>query len=133
MNTLIPLGARVVIETIEAPDTNTTPSGIILPDKPKASPITGKVVTVGRDVKYDIQVGDIIWFNPNCAYKMDPKDTTAPSLVDEGNIIAVISRMETLVVKELPELPKSFIDESVYERANEQITKAFGVPPEKLA
>ena len=42
-----PLGNRVLIEREE--QTNTTASGIIIPDSAKEKPLQGKVIAVGKD------------------------------------------------------------------------------------
>ena len=44
-----PLGNRVLVEREE--ETNTTASGIIIPDNAKEKPLQGKVLAVGPDAK----------------------------------------------------------------------------------
>lgn len=54
-----PLGKRVLVERIE--ETNTTASGIIIPDSAKEKPSEGKTVAVGDEVK-NISCGDRVVF-----------------------------------------------------------------------
>jgi chaperonin GroES len=57
----IPLTNRVLVEREE--QTNTTASGIIIPDTAKEKPLQGKVVAVGPDAKEEgISEGDIVVF-----------------------------------------------------------------------
>jgi len=56
-----PLGNRVLIQREE--QTNTTASGIIIPDSAKEKPLEGKVIAVGKDAVEDgISEGDIVVF-----------------------------------------------------------------------
>jgi chaperonin GroES len=54
-----PLGFRVLVERIE--ETNTTVSGIIIPDSAKEKPSQGKVIAVSDDVR-SISEGDTVVF-----------------------------------------------------------------------
>ena len=57
----IPLANRVLVEREE--QSNTTASGIIIPDTAKEKPLQGKVVAVGPDAKEDgISEGDTVVF-----------------------------------------------------------------------
>ncbi len=57
----IPLANRVLVEREE--QTNTTASGIIIPDTAKEKPLQGKVVAVGPEAKEDgISEGDTVVF-----------------------------------------------------------------------
>jgi len=57
----VPLANRVLVEREE--QTNTTASGIIIPDTAKEKPLQGKVVAVGPDAKEaGISEGDIVVF-----------------------------------------------------------------------
>lgn len=57
----IPLANRVLVEREE--QTNTTASGIIIPDTAKEKPLQGKVVAVGPDAKEEgISEGDTVVF-----------------------------------------------------------------------
>jgi len=56
-----PLANRVLIEREE--ETNTTASGIIIPDNAKEKPLQGKVIAVGPDAKDEgISEGDTVVF-----------------------------------------------------------------------
>ena len=57
----VPLANRVLVEREEK--TNTTASGIIIPDTAKEKPLQGKVVAVGPDaIKDGISEGDTVVF-----------------------------------------------------------------------
>ncbi len=56
-----PLGNRVLI--LREEQTNTTASGIIIPDSAKEKPLEGKVIAVGKDaIEAGIAEGDIVVF-----------------------------------------------------------------------
>ena len=56
-----PLGNRVLIKREE--QSNTTASGIIIPDSAKEKPFQGEVIAVGQEAKEDgINEGDIVVF-----------------------------------------------------------------------
>ena len=54
-----PLGDRVLVERVE--ETNTTASGIIIPDNAKEKPSQAKVVAVSNEVE-DVKEGDVVVF-----------------------------------------------------------------------
>ena len=54
-----PLGDRLLVQRVE--ESNTTASGIIIPDNAKEKPSKGKVIAVGSEVE-DINVGDTVVF-----------------------------------------------------------------------
>ena len=54
-----PLGDRLLIERVE--ETNTTASGIIIPDNAKEKPSQAKVLAIGSDVE-EVEVGDTVVF-----------------------------------------------------------------------
>ncbi len=54
-----PLGERVLVERVE--ETNTTSTGIIIPDNAKEKPSQGKVLAIGKDVE-DVKEGDTVVF-----------------------------------------------------------------------
>jgi len=57
----IPLADRVLVEREE--QTNTTASGIIIPDSAKEKPLQGKVIAVGPEAKENgISEGDTVVF-----------------------------------------------------------------------
>jgi chaperonin GroES len=56
-----PLGNRVLI--LRETQTNTTASGIIIPDSAKEKPLQGKVIAVGKDaIEVGISEGDTVVF-----------------------------------------------------------------------
>ena len=56
-----PLGNRVLI--LREEQTNTTASGIIIPDSAKEKPLQGKVIAVGKDaIEVGISEGDTVVF-----------------------------------------------------------------------
>lgn len=54
-----PLGKRVLVERVE--ETNTTATGIIIPDNAKEKPLSGKAVAVSTEVE-NVKVGDSVVF-----------------------------------------------------------------------
>jgi len=54
-----PLGDRLLVERVE--DTNTTATGIIIPDNAKEKPSKAKVLAIGSDVE-EISVDDTVVF-----------------------------------------------------------------------
>jgi len=54
-----PLGDRVLVERVE--ETNTTASGIIIPDNAKEKPSRAKVIAVSSEVE-DVKEGDVVVF-----------------------------------------------------------------------
>ncbi|WP_428739389.1 co-chaperone GroES [Sulfurimonas sp.] len=52
-----PLGERILVKSVE--ESNTTASGIIIPDNAKEKPNRAEVVAVGSEVK-DVSVGNIV-------------------------------------------------------------------------
>jgi len=54
-----PLGKRVLVKRVE--ETNTTMSGIIIPDSAQEKPSQGEVVAVSLDVK-ELNNGDVVLF-----------------------------------------------------------------------
>ena len=54
-----PLGDRVLVQRVE--ETNTTASGIIIPDNAKEKPSEAKVIAVGSEVE-EINVNDVVVF-----------------------------------------------------------------------
>ncbi len=54
-----PLANRVLVKREE--ETNTTASGIIIPDNAKEKPLQGKVIAAGPEAK-EVKVGDTVVF-----------------------------------------------------------------------
>jgi chaperonin GroES len=73
-----PLGNRVLIEREE--ESNTTLSGIIIPDSSKVKPLNGKVLSIGSEVE-GVEVGDVVVF----------AKYTGTEIVVEGNEYLILS------------------------------------------
>jgi len=60
--TFQPLGERVLLERIEEP--TKTATGIIIPDNAKEKPLSGKVVSISKEIEDEgvISVGDKVIF-----------------------------------------------------------------------
>jgi len=54
-----PLGDRLLIQRVE--ESNTTSSGIIIPDNAKEKPSQGKVIAIGSEVE-EVKEGDTVVF-----------------------------------------------------------------------
>ena len=81
-----PLGDRVLVERVE--ETNTTASGIIIPDNAKEKPSEGKVLAVGSDVE-EVKEGDIVVFGKY----------SGTELVLDGNEYLVLEVSDILGIK----------------------------------
>ncbi len=81
-----PLGDRVLVERVE--ETNTTASGIIIPDNAKEKPSEGKVLAVGSDVE-EVKEGDVVVFGKY----------SGTDLVLDGNEYLVLEVSDILGIK----------------------------------
>ncbi len=81
-----PLGDRVLVERVE--ETNTTVSGIIIPDNAKEKPSEGKVLAIGSDVE-DVREGDVVVFGKYAGTE----------LVLDGNEYLVLEVSDILGIK----------------------------------
>ena len=81
-----PLGDRVLVERVE--ETNTTASGIIIPDNAKEKPSEGKVLAVGSDVE-DVKENDVVVFGKY----------SGTELVLDGNEYLVLEVSDILGIK----------------------------------
>ncbi len=81
-----PLGDRVLVERVE--ETNTTASGIIIPDNAKEKPSEGKVLAVGSDVE-EVKEGDVVVFGKY----------SGTELVLDGNEYLVLEVSDILGIK----------------------------------
>jgi len=80
-----PLKDRVLVEREE--QSNTTASGLFIPDTAKEKPLEGKVIAVGPDAKEDgISVGDIVVF----------ANFSGMEIVIEGNEYLILLSKEVL-------------------------------------
>ncbi len=81
----IPLANRVLVEREE--QSNTTASGIIIPDTAKEKPLQGKVIAVGPDAKEDgISEGDTVVF----------ANFSGMEIIIEGNEYLILLSKEVL-------------------------------------
>ncbi|SFV50329.1 Heat shock protein 60 family co-chaperone GroES [hydrothermal vent metagenome] len=81
-----PLGDRVLVERVE--ETNTTASGIIIPDNAKEKPSEGKVLAIGSEVE-DVKEGDVVVFGKY----------SGTELVLDGNEYLVLDVSDILGIK----------------------------------
>ena len=84
---LIPLGDRLVIKQAVAEET--TKSGIVLTGQTKEKPQEATVVAVGKDVKEDLKVGDVVVYSKYAGtnVKVDDEEYI---IVKEEDVLAVL-------------------------------------------
>jgi co-chaperonin GroES (HSP10) len=89
---------KLIVEIMEQEDTSATSSGIILTNDNKSVFSRGKVVSKGKGdfhngirIEMDVEVGDIILFNPNMA---------SPLYSGHSNKMVVITNREIIAVEE---------------------------------
>jgi len=83
-----PLGNRVLI--LREEQTNTTASGIIIPDSAKEKPLEGKVITLGTDAtKSGINEGDTVVFQKYSGTEITI-DGTEYLIMNTGDILGVM-------------------------------------------
>ncbi len=83
-----PLGNRVLI--LREEQTNTTASGIIIPDSAKEKPLEGKVITLGTDAtKSGISEGDTVVFQKYSGTEITI-DGTEYLIMNTGDILGVM-------------------------------------------
>ena len=94
LETVEPVGKRVLIRKDE--DKKTTKSGIHLPDKIEIPTLTGRVVSVSKEVEHDenypIQQYDRVLFNPKEAIPVDFEGDNRLFVVPVENIVAVFRK-----------------------------------------
>ena len=81
-----PLGERLLIQREE--ETNTTASGIIIPDNAKEKPSRGKVIAIGSEVK-DVNVDDIVVFGKYAGSELT-LDSQEYLVIEVSDILGVI-------------------------------------------
>ncbi len=82
-----PLGDRLLVKSVE--ESNTTASGIIIPDNAKEKPNQAEVVAVGNDVE-DVKVGDTVVFGKYSGTELS-LEGTAYIVLDLSDVLGVIS------------------------------------------
>jgi chaperonin GroES len=80
-----PLGDRVLVQRVE--ETNTTASGIIIPDNAKEKPSEAKVVAVSSEVE-DVKVDDIVVFGKYSGTELT-LDGTEYLVLDTSDILGI--------------------------------------------
>ena len=81
-----PLGERLLIQREE--ETNTTASGIIIPDNAKEKPSRGKVIAIGSEVE-DVNVDDIVVFGKYAGSELT-LDSQEYLVIEVSDILGVI-------------------------------------------
>lgn len=89
-----PLGDRVLVEPVE--EKEVSKGGIIIPDTAKEKPMQGKVVAVGKkvdddgkEVAFDVKVGDMVLLPKYGGTEVKINDKTY-QLVREEDLLAVM-------------------------------------------
>ncbi len=94
LETVEPIGSRVLIRKDE--DKKQTKSGIHLPDKIEIPTITGRIVTVSREVEldenYPIRQYDRVLFNPKHAIPVDFEGDNRLFVVPVEDVVAVFRK-----------------------------------------
>jgi chaperonin GroES len=82
-----PLGERLLVKSVE--ESNTTASGIIIPDNAKEKPNRAEVVAVGSEVN-DVNVGDTVVYGKYAGTELvlDGSDYMVLELSDVLGVIA---------------------------------------------
>lgn len=91
-----PIGKRVLVRKDE--DKKQTKSGLHLPDKIEIPTLTGRIVTVSKEVEndedYPIKQYDRVLFNPKGAIPIDFESDNRLFVVPVENIVAVFRKAE---------------------------------------
>jgi len=88
--TIKPLGARVLVEVVEAEQK--TASGIIIPDSAKEKPQRAKVVAVGNGTegeKMEVKVGDEVLYGKYAGTEITDDNNTF-LILNQTDILAVV-------------------------------------------
>lgn len=94
--TIKPLFDKIVIEAVESMDK--TSSGIVLPGTAQEKPQMAKVIAVGpggiidgKEIKMQIQVGDIILYNKYAGsdFKLENKEVT---ILRQADVLAIVEK-----------------------------------------
>jgi chaperonin GroES len=81
-----PLGERLLIQREE--ETNTTASGIIIPDNAKEKPSRGKVIAIGSEVE-DVNIDDTVVFGKYAGNELT-LDSQEYLVIEVSDILGVI-------------------------------------------
>ncbi len=88
--TIKPLGARVLVEVVEAEQK--TASGIIIPDTAKEKPQRAKVVAVGSGTeseKMEVKVGDVVLYGKYAGTEITDGDHDY-LILNQSDILAIV-------------------------------------------
>ncbi len=81
-----PLGERLLVKTVE--DTNTTASGIIIPDNAKEKPNRAEVVAISNEIE-DLKVGDTVVYGKYSGTELS-LDGAEYIVLDLSDVLGVI-------------------------------------------
>ena len=89
-----PLGARVLVEPIEAEEQ--VKGGIVIPDSAKEKPTEGKVLAIGikrdddgKELPFDVKVGDVVLMPKYGGTEVKIDDKTY-QIVREDDLLGVV-------------------------------------------
>jgi len=82
-----PLGERLLVKSVE--ESNTTASGIIIPDNAKEKPNRAEVIAVSNEVE-DVKVGDTIVYGKYAGTEL-VLDGTEYIVLDLSDVLGVIA------------------------------------------
>ena len=88
--TIKPLGARVLVEVIEAE--KKTASGLIIPDSAKEKPQRATVVAVGNGTegeKMEVKEGDVVLYGKYAGTEVDDQNNTY-LILNQTDILAIV-------------------------------------------
>ena len=82
-----PLGERLLVKSVE--ESNTTASGIIIPDNAKEKPNRAEVLAVGSEVE-DVKVGDTVVYGKYAGTELS-LDGENYIVLELGDVLGVIA------------------------------------------
>ena len=88
--TVRPLGARVLVEVVEAEQK--TASGLIIPDSAKEKPQRAKVIAVGNGTegeKMEVKEGDTVLYGKYAGTELDDEGRTY-LILNQTDILAIV-------------------------------------------
>lgn len=88
--TIKPLGARVLVEVVEAEQV--TASGLIIPDSAKEKPQRATVIAVGNGTdgeKMEVKEGDVVLYGKYAGTEVEDHDRTY-LILNQSDILAVV-------------------------------------------
>lgn len=88
--TIKPLGARVLVEVVDAEQK--TASGLIIPDSAKEKPQRAKVIAVGigaEGEKMEVKEGDVVLYGKYAGTEIDDEGRTY-LILNQTDILAIV-------------------------------------------